>query len=106
MQRGSPNAISRWAAVLLLPLALPLAFIASIWPGKKSVDRTPDEVIGFIEDFIEGSGGQWDWDEFTSLQITDPRLDDLRRAAALSGPPYDEAKLRSVVARVRAMKFA
>jgi len=93
-------------AVLLLPLALPLAFTTSIWPGKKSVDRTPAEVIGFIEDFIEGTGGEWDWDEFTSCRITDPRLDEIRRAADLSGPPYDEATLRSIVARVRAMESA
>lgn len=35
-----------------------------------------------IRDFLEGSGGEWDWDDFTSCPMADPRLDSIRRRAA------------------------
>ena len=91
---------------MLLPIAIPLALLANLLPLKKTVDRTPDDVIGFIEDFIDGTGGDWDWDEFESVPITDARLDALREEASMTGPPYDVEKLRAIVARVKALKAA
>lgn len=35
-----------------------------------------------IEAFLEGRSGKWDWDEFLSLRIEDPRLDDVRALCA------------------------
>ena len=34
-----------------------------------------------MRDFIEGSGGDWDWDDFTSVPNADPQLEDIRRRA-------------------------
>lgn len=82
-----------------MPLAIPLALIAQLWPGKKTVDRTPEDVAGFLRDFLEGTGGDWDWGEFESVPITDPELDALRRRAALVAPPNpDLVELRYVLA--------
>ena len=107
MQRGSTHAITGWMAVLLLPVALPLVFLASVWPGKKTVDRTPEEVAGLIDDFTDGTGSDWDWDNFESLSITDPTLDALRQEAIKVGPPYEDVeRLRSIAARARAMTSA
>jgi hypothetical protein len=46
------------------------------------VHLSKDEVITFIRDFIEGSGGDRDWDDFTSIPIDDPALDLVRRECA------------------------
>ncbi|WP_143755003.1 hypothetical protein [Caulobacter sp. BP25] len=71
MQRTSPLVITGWRAVLLAPIAVPLALLASFWHGKKTVDRSADEVAGFLRDFLDNNGGEWDWDEFESCPITD-----------------------------------
>lgn len=104
MQRTSGRVISEWAAVLLMPLAIPLALAASLWPGKKTVDRTPEEVAGFLRDFLEGTGSDWDWDEFESVPITDPTLEALRKRATLAAPPNaDLGELRRILADAEAI---
>lgn len=104
MQRSSGRAITGWAAILLMPISVPLALVARLWPGKKTVDRTPGDVAGFLRDFLEGTGGDWDWDEFESVPITDPELDVLRERAALVAPPNpDLAEMRSVLADAEAI---
>lgn len=98
MQRGSGKAITGWAAVLLAPVLIPIAIIAGLLPGKKTVDRTPEDVVGYLTDFLEGAGGEWDWDDFECVPITDPDLDDIRRRAVIAGPPnVDVAALRLLI---------
>jgi hypothetical protein len=31
-----------------------------------SIQRTKSEVADYIEQFLNGTGGKWDWDDFTS----------------------------------------
>lgn len=46
---------------------------------------TREAVATTIENFLNGVGGPWDWDDFISFPITDPRLDEIReRCNALS----------------------
>ena len=55
-----------------------------------SVQRTKLEVADIIERFLNGTGGEWDWDDFTSSGITDPYLDSVRIQCAelnLTCPP-------------------
>lgn len=109
MQRTSGAAISGWAAILLVPFLLPAALIAAVWPGRRTVDRTAEDVAGFIGDFIDGSGGEWDWDEFESVPITDQALNAIRVAAVRVGPRYTSAdadfdKLQEL--RTRALALA
>lgn len=85
MRRTRYPVISGWPAVLLAPLAVPIALLAQVLPGKKTIDRTPEEVVGLIEDFLEGTGGEWDWDEFESVPITDPMLEAIRVRATTPG---------------------
>jgi hypothetical protein len=102
MQRKSGEVIEGWAAVLLAPLALPIALIAQMLPGKKTVDRTAEEVAGYLRDFLEATGGEWDWDEFECVPITDPELDALRIQAALAAPPRpDIPRLRKLLAQAQ-----
>lgn len=46
-----------------------------------SMKRTRAEVAEYIERFLDGSGEKWDWDDFTSIRIADPRLDRVRLEA-------------------------
>ena len=97
MQRRSGRVIEGWSAVLLAPIALPIALIVQQLSGKRAVHRTPEDVAGFLRDFVDGTGGKWDWDEFECLPISDPRLDAIRRRAVKAGPPNpDMEKLRSL----------
>ncbi|MBH1992494.1 MAG: hypothetical protein I8H86_06370 [Sphingomonadaceae bacterium] len=57
-------------------------------------------VIGAIRSFLDGSGGQWDWDGFTSASLRSAALDRLRRRAAAVALPLDgegEATLRALL---------
>lgn len=38
-------------------------------------------LIQTIRAFLDGSGGEWDWDDFTSCSLTDYRLDRIRKLA-------------------------
>jgi len=70
--------ITGWKAFALLPLAIPVALLLKIFNVGQSKERSPEEVAGFIRDFIEDSGGEWDWDDFTSVTIKSPELDSRR----------------------------
>jgi hypothetical protein len=56
----------------------------------KSQDGTPAEVAGFLRDFIENSGREWDWDDFTSVRISNPALDQIRMEASGIALPITE----------------
>lgn len=42
------------------------------------VRRTNLEVADIIEAFVEGTGRDWDWDDFCSLKIENSELDVIR----------------------------
>jgi hypothetical protein len=101
MRRARYPVISGWPAVLLAPFLVPIALLAQLLPGRKTIDRTPDDVVGFIEDFLEGTGGEWDWDEFESVPITDPLLEEIRNRATTPG-----VELSDVLAEARQIASA
>lgn len=54
-----------------------------------------------IEAFLSGTGGKWDWDDFTSCSLRDARMDSIRRRAMAVDLPLDdegEAALRELLA--------
>ncbi len=60
-----------------------------------ALERSRAEVAQYIDDFIDESGGDWDWDDFTSIQIRDPYLDSIRkRCCAIhdNNPPEVEGE--------------
>ena len=104
MQRASEHAITGWAAIFLAPILIPLGLVANLWPGGKTIDRTAEDVIGFMSDLIDGTGGTWDWDEFECVPITDPKLDAIRRRAIPAGPPkLDVAALQNLISEVNVL---
>jgi len=99
--------VSGWLAVLLLPILLPVGLILQLLPFKKTRDRSPPEVAGFLRDFIQGQGGEWDWDDFESVPITDPKLDRIRREGARAGPPNpDLGKMADLLHQAEALIYA
>jgi hypothetical protein len=43
------------------------------------IERSPGEVNSIIRQFLAGTGGKWEWDDFISTPIRDSRLDEVRR---------------------------
>lgn len=84
----------RW---LLLPLALLGALLGGLF--SRRLQRSAAEVARYLRGFIEGTGGEYDWDDFESIPIADPVLDGIRRRAAEAGPPKpDMVELRRLLA--------
>jgi hypothetical protein len=99
----------RWLAILAIafPAALLAALATRLNLLKGTADLTAADVERYLEDFLDGGGGDWDWDDFTSIPITDPSLDRIRDEASLVELPLTgegEATLRQLLDKVRAMK--
>jgi hypothetical protein len=45
---------------------------------RSKARRSRSEVISYIENHANGAEGGWDWDEFTSIRISDPALEAAR----------------------------
>lgn len=75
-----------WRAWIAVPLLLPLAVLALPWPGRKSRERTPADVAGYLRGFLERTGAEGDWKTFTRAPIADPELDRIREQAKLATP--------------------
>lgn len=81
-----------------------------------SIQRTKSEVADYIEQFLNGTGGKWDWDDFTSVRIADDYLETVRiqcRELWLAYPPLEKGHycseagfeiMRGLVATLRASK--
>jgi hypothetical protein len=42
------------------------------------IKRTAEEISKTIDDFLDGTGGEWDWDDLCSIAIEAPELDHVR----------------------------
>jgi hypothetical protein len=72
---GDPKNVKLpWCSGLLLQ---------NTWVGPSlSLDRmkrTPEEIANTIEDFVNGTGKQWDWDGFISIRLDDADLEAIRQ---------------------------
>ncbi len=60
-----------------------LQHLRRMWAARMfTKDRSREEVATYIENFVNGSGGDWDWDDFISVPILDVELDRLRQRCA------------------------
>ena len=105
--------ISGWAAYLIAPVAIVAVILVKtasrLFGLKDTEDLTAEDVVGYLEDFIEGRGGEWDWDDFCCIPITDPPLEAIGQEAARVRLPLDEAggaELRALLARARSLAQA
>jgi hypothetical protein len=68
---------------------------------------TASQVVKVLDEFLNETGGEWDWDDFTSVPIgNDAQLEQIRIEADMIPLPVNEsglAKLRELLARARAL---
>jgi hypothetical protein len=57
-----------------------------------TVSRSREEVATYIEDFINDRGSGWDWDDFTSIPIADPMLDEIRKRCSAIDEDFPPGK--------------
>lgn len=85
---------------LLMIAALPFLCVVSAAIGILGVgrnkNRSAKEVANYLRSFIEGNGGEWDWDDFTSVPIKDPVLESIRYRADMVKLPVTEAGLEEL----------
>ena len=63
--------------ILLLVPFIPLL----TWLGWNKLNAKPSYVIEYLEKFIARTEGDWDWDDFCSIPLTDEALDSIRERA-------------------------
>jgi len=69
----------RWILIIVgVPFGVFCLFVFLNWLTKKTNKWTREEVATAIEDFVEGRGKPWDWDDFTSCPIADEELERAR----------------------------
>ncbi|OYY91716.1 MAG: hypothetical protein B7Y45_01720 [Sphingomonas sp. 28-66-16] len=103
---------SGWGAAILASVAIPFVLLVVLFQRplglKRSSDLNPVDVARYLSDFLDGSGGAWDWDDFTSISIADSELDSIRQEAGAVPLPlttHGEAQMRALLARVRALEI-
>lgn len=99
--------ITGWPAFLLAPIAIPAVVVVLILQRlsilKSTTDLTASEVIAYLQGHLDGTEGEWDWDDFTSVPITDPFLDGIREDASSLNLPMgedDKDDLRKLITEV------
>jgi len=73
--------------------------------GERNImKRSAQEVAGFIQNHVRGTEGPHDWDDFTSIPISNERLNAIRlRCVQLDDEHPDErfAELKKIVEDLR-----
>ena len=64
--------------IFVAVIAMILFFLILSYIGKKRFSRTKEEVASTIENFINGTSGPYDWDDFVSIPIKDAELNKIR----------------------------
>ncbi len=90
--------------IVLLPIFIVVKLI--LLPFEKPANVSPSDVSKFLREFHDGTGGDWDYDEFVSVPIADPRLEKIRmHVSDLELPITDEGRseLRKLLTEVERM---
>jgi hypothetical protein len=65
--------------ILAVLVATPLSVLSKLTGWGATTRRTREDVCRTIEQFVDGGGEAWDWDDFTSVPDADPMLEEARR---------------------------
>jgi hypothetical protein len=57
VKRSSNRQIRAWKALALLSVAVPVILLLKLFNIEQYMDRSVEEVAGYIRDFLERSGG-------------------------------------------------
>lgn len=93
------NLLGSFVLILLLPFLLVGALLALILaPFARPARMSSREVAQYLRDFLNGTGGEWDIDDFVSMKIADPRLESIRRRFLALDDPADPNALAALIA--------
>ncbi len=53
-----------------------------------AIERSGAEIARLIDSFLDGSCGEWDWDDFISIGLKSPALEQIRRECAAMPDKY------------------
>lgn len=69
------------STVVIVIICLFAAVALLIASSKKTqpISATPEEVATIIENFVEGRGGDHDWDDFLHFPLADAYLESIRK---------------------------
>lgn len=85
------NVIGIAAGVFIVPIVIILKLV--LMPFERPAKRSAGKVAGYLRDFINETGGEWDFDDFISCEIEDPVLDSLRQRATELQLPIEDKEL-------------
>jgi hypothetical protein len=100
-ERNSPlrRAASFAWLIAMIPVGIfavlvvaPVTILSKLTGWGAKARRTREGVCRTIEQFVDGGGGRWDWDDFTSVPDADALLEEVRRkcvAVSERFPPED-----------------
>ena len=98
--------VAGWPAILLIPIAIPILLLIELAGRlglvKTSADLTAEDVRNYLQNCLDGKDSGWDWDDFTSIRITDPHLDQIRQDALDLTLPLDHegrSRLNALIER-------
>jgi len=106
---SSDNSLPRnLAGVAIAVIAIPIAIIVKliVSPFEKPIKRSPSEVLNYLRGFHDGTGDDYDWDDFTNIPIANAELEDIRAAAASLNLPMGAEELdglQMLIAKVEAI---
>jgi hypothetical protein len=66
-------------------------FLTLLFKRPRQISET--QAALYLYEFIEGFGGNWDWDDFTLMPIANPQLESVRKRAQQVNLPVDEEGL-------------
>lgn len=92
-----------------LPLIVVAAAIARLVGRNAAKQRSAAEVVVYLENFLTGHGGDVDWDDFTSVVIADPALEEIRQMADMVQLPLTadgEKELQTLLEKALALAAA
>lgn len=91
----------------LLPLLVPAAMVAGLL--ARPANRKPDDVARYLLNALESDEIGRDWDDFTSVPIADPALEQIRVTAEMVPLPLTSegvAVLRGLYSQAKALVSA
>ncbi|NYT42989.1 hypothetical protein HZY97_19605 [Sphingomonas sp. R-74633] len=82
-----------------MPLIVAGAVLAFLMrPFTKPAGRSAGEVARYLRDFRDGTGEEWDFDDFLGERIADPRLESIRKRAVGLEDVHDPDALAALIA--------
>lgn len=85
------NTVGVLAAIAVVPIAVLIKLV--IMPFERPHRRSPHEVAKYLRDFLNGTGGEWDWEDFVCVPIEDRDLENIRfQASSLDLPLTEEGR--------------